>query len=179
MIKLIWNTHNQKIPSKTEEKKEDLVNYNWGIYHQRNSDKWIFHILKKVDYKLINSPEELESNDTLIIVDSSIEKKQEFYKKLKLICSKMFLIHLGDESGAYDLTSIYNNFNYVWRSFCLNKFFNNKKVKCLPIGYKSGVFLKKNATDDCFTEKLDIFVKLLKKVILIMFFIPYIVIPPN
>ena len=147
MIKLIWNTHNQKIPSKTEEKKEDLVNYNWGIYHQRNSDKWIFHILKKVDYKLINSPEELESNDTLIIVDSSIEKKQEFYKKLKLICSKMFLIHLGDESGAYDLTSIYNNFNYVWRSFCLNKFFNNKKVKCLPIGYKSGVFLKKKEDD--------------------------------
>ena len=43
----------------------------------------------------------------------------------------------------------------------------------------NGVFFKKNATDDCFTEKLDIFVKLLKKVILIMFFIPYIVIPPN
>ena len=52
------------------------------------------------------------------------------------------MIHLGDESGSYDLSSIYQNFNYVWRTFCSNKYFNNKQVSCLPIGYKSGVVNK-------------------------------------
>ena len=55
----------------------------------------------------------------------------------------MFLIHLGDEAGVYDLSLIYNKFNYVWRTFCINKYFNNKKVGCLPIGYKSGTYFKK------------------------------------
>jgi len=55
----------------------------------------------------------------------------------------MFLIHLGDEAGANDSAIIYNKFNYVWRAFCSNKYFNNAKVRCLPIGYKSGIFLKK------------------------------------
>ena len=143
MIKLLWNTHNQNKPNLNKKKNKDLADYNWGIYHKNNSDKWIFSILKKIDFKLIQNKQEITSDDVLIIVDSSIEKKEELYTKLKLICSKMFLIHLGDESGAYDLTSIYNNFNFVWRSFCLNKFFNNKKVNCLPIGYKSGVFFRK------------------------------------
>jgi len=64
-----------------------------------------------------------------------------------LICSKMFLIHLGDESGAYDTSLIYNKFNYVWRAFCLNRYFNNKKVSCLPIGYKSGTLFKKEIVE--------------------------------
>jgi len=55
----------------------------------------------------------------------------------------MFLIHLGDETGTYDLSLIYNKFNYVWRAFCSNRYFNNKKVSCLPIGYKSGILFKK------------------------------------
>ena len=75
-------------------------------------------------------------------MDSSIEEKNELYIKLKLICSKIFLFHLGDESGAYDLISIYKNCNYVWRTFCSNKYFKNNKVKCIPIGYKSGVLNK-------------------------------------
>ena len=98
MIKLIWNTHNQTKPSKSEEKEKNLKNYNWGIYHKKNSDKWIFNILKKVNYKIINNTEELENNDILIIVDSSPEKKEEFYINLKSKCHKIFLIHLGDES---------------------------------------------------------------------------------
>jgi len=53
---------------------------------------------------------------------------------------------LGDETGIYDMADIYKDFNYVWRSFCSNKFFNNKKVSCFPIGYKSGVHLKTKAT---------------------------------
>ena len=43
----------------------------------------------------------------------------------------------------------------------------------------NSIFYKKNADDDYFTKKLNIFVKFLKKIILILFFIPYIVISPN
>ena len=59
----------------------------------------------------------------------------------------MFLIHLGDESGSHDLSEIYNKFNFIWRAFCLNKYFNNEKISCLPIGYKSGIFLKETSDD--------------------------------
>ena len=40
MIKLFWNTHNQKKPSSTNKKiseKEEL-DYGWGQYHRRSSD---------------------------------------------------------------------------------------------------------------------------------------------
>ena len=40
-------------------------------------------------------------------------------------------------------------------------------------------FYKKNTADECFTKKLNIFVKSLKKIILILYFIPYIVISPH
>ena len=143
MIKLLWNTQNQNISNSNNPSYKDSVDYNWGVYHKNNADKWILNILKKVQFKLIKNEQDLENEDTLIIVDSAIEKKKELYLKLKLICSKLFLIHLGDETGAFDLTKIYNNFSFVWRSFCSNRFFNNKKVNCLPIGYKSGVCLKK------------------------------------
>jgi len=104
MIKLFWNTHNQKKPNldnnKTREKQ--LENIAWGNYHKKNSDKWIYEILNKIEFEVIQSEKDLESEDILLIVDSSIENKEELYTKLELICSKMFLIHLGDESGAYD-----------------------------------------------------------------------------
>ena len=137
MIKLIWNTQNQKNnPSDKEDR--DLL---WGLYHKDFSDKWIYEILNKIKFNLIEDEKNLDSNDTLIIVDSTVEKKIELYKKLKLICSKMFLIHLGDETCIKDLSSIYKTFDYVWRTFCTGKYFNNDKVSCLPIGYKSGVKL--------------------------------------
>ena len=144
MIKLLWNTQNQNISGTNKQNYKDISgDKGWGLYHKNNSDEWIFNILKKVQFKLIKSEIELDNEDILIIVDSSVEKKEAFYLKLKLICSKMFLIHLGDETGSYDLTSIYNKFSFVWRTFCLNKFFNNKKISCIPIGYKSGVCLIK------------------------------------
>ena len=146
MIKLLWNTQNQEISDSSKQNNKDVVDYNWGIYHKKNSDKWIYNILKKIDYKIIQNEQDIEAGDTLIIVDSSVEKKKVFYSKLKLICSNLFLIHLGDETGIYDMADIYKDFNYVWRSFCSNKFFNNKKVSCFPIGYKSGVHLKTKAT---------------------------------
>ena len=137
MIKLFWNTHYQKkISSKNEKLERDHA---WGIYHKKNSNTWIFEILDKVKFDIIENIENLKKDDDLIIIDSSIEEKDEFYTKIKLICSKVFLFHLGDESGFYDLSNIYKNCNYVFRTFCSNKYFSNDKVKCIPIGYKSGV----------------------------------------
>lgn len=147
MIKLFWNTHNQNKPNPNKSNKEHARDQIWGVYHKDCSDKWIYEILNKIKFEVIQSANDLESKDILIIVDSSIEKKEELYTKLELICSKFFLIHLGDESGAYDSSLIYNKFNYVWRAFCSNRYFNNKKVSCLPIGYKSGTLFKKEIVE--------------------------------
>ena len=147
MIKLFWNTHNQNKPNPNDTNSKEARDYIWGLYHKDNSDKWIYEILNKIQFTIIQSEQDLESGDVLIIIDSSVEKKIELYTKLELICSKMFLIHLGDESGSYDLSEIYNKFNFIWRAFCLNKYFNNEKISCLPIGYKSGIFLKETSDD--------------------------------
>ena len=142
MIKLLWNTHNQIKPKSSDSDSKEAVDFAWGKYHKKNSDKWIFEILNKVKFSLIDNIDNIENDDILIIVDSSVETKVDFYNKLKLLCSKIFLIHLGDESGLYNLSNIYNNCNHVWRSFCTNKYFNNNKISCLPIGYKSGTYFK-------------------------------------
>ena len=144
MIKLFWNTQNQT-KSITNDKKiisNDRLNLSWGLYHKTNSSKWIYEVLKQVKYNIIENEKNIESKDILIIIDSSIEKKVEFYVKLKLLCSKVFLFHLGDEAGTNNFSPVYNNCDFVWRTFCSNKFFINDKVKCIPIGYKSGVVNK-------------------------------------
>ena len=143
MIKLFWNTHNQKNDPNDKEDRD----YIWGQYHKVHSDKWIYEILAKIQFETIQSEKNLKSEDVLIIIDSSIEKKSELYIKLKLICSKIFLIHLGDETGGRNLLSIYSNFDYVWRTFCSGRYFKNDKVSCLPIGYKSGVELNKKSEE--------------------------------
>jgi len=147
MIKLFWNTHNQKKPNSEDKKirEKQELDYKWGQYHKASSDKWIYEILKKIKYNIIESETSLEKEDILIIVDSSVEEKSELYTKLNLICSKIFLFHLGDEFGFYDLLPVYSNCNYIWRPFCTSKYFNNKKVKCIPIGYKSGVLHKQKS----------------------------------
>ncbi len=141
MIKLFWNTQNQRKSNFGDKKvlKQEELNYAWGLYHKKNSDKWIYEILKKVKYKIIQNETELKKDDILIIVDSSVEKKNEFYLNLKLLCSKIFLIHLGDETGEHDLSIVYQNSDHIWRTFCSNRFFKNDKVTCIPIGYKSGL----------------------------------------
>ena len=146
MIKLFWNTHNQNKPT-SQKKDDEYRNYIWGQYHKDNSDKWIYKFLDKIKFKTIDSETDLNSEDILIIVDSSIEKKKEFYTKLKLMCNKIFLIHLGDEAGLFDLSNIYNKFNYTWRTFCSNRYFNNDNVSCLPLGYKSGTVFTDNLGD--------------------------------
>jgi len=144
MIKLFWNTHNFKKQRDKEKISTKLIrDYKWGVYHKKSSDKWIYEILGKIKYKIILSEDELEQNDILIIIDSSIEEKENLYEKLNLICSKIFLFHLGDEPGIYDFSNIYNKCSNVWRTFCSNKYFKDNKVKCIPIGYKSGVINNK------------------------------------
>ena len=144
MIKLFWNTHNLKktITDDKDFKKKEAVEFKWGIYHKKHSDVWIYEILKKIKYDLIDSEKSLEKEDILILVDSNPEKKIEIYNELRLVCSKVFLFHLGDESGAYDLSKVYKNCDYVWRTFCSNKYFKNNRVRCIPIGYKSGLVNK-------------------------------------
>ena len=123
-------------------KKKEAVDFKWGVYHKKHSDVWVYEILKKIKYNIIDTEKNLEKGDILIIVDSSPENKIELYNKLKLICSKILLFHLGDESGTYDLSQVYKNCNYVWRTFCSNKYFENSHIKCIPIGYKSGILNK-------------------------------------
>jgi len=143
MIKLFWNTQNQAEPTPQNKNAEEQRNYIWGQYHKNNSDKWIYKILEKIKYQVIHSEKDVQNEDVLIIIDSSIEKKFDLYTKLQLACKKLFLIHLGDESGAYDLSEIYKKFNYIWRTFCSGKYFNNNKnISCLPLGFKSGTSLK-------------------------------------
>ena len=144
MIKLFWNTYNSQktITNDKNIKKKEAVDYKWGIYHKKNSDVWIYEILQKIKYNIIDHEKNLEKGDILIIVDSNPEKKIELYNKLKLVCSKILLFHLGDESGSYDLSQVYKNCNYVWRTFCSNKYFKNSHVQCIPIGYKSGLVNK-------------------------------------
>jgi len=143
MIKLFWNTQNQIPPTTNNPNNEDVFDHNWGLYHQKNSFEWIKEILKKIKFEIINDENDLTNEDILIIIDSSVEKKIKLYSKLRLLCAKIFLIHLGDEANSYNLSPVYNNCDFVWRTFCSGKYFNNDKVMCLPIGYKSGVALKK------------------------------------
>ena len=144
MIKLLWNTDRQTKINTTDKsiREKEERNYVWGIYHKKNSDIWIHQILEKINYTTIKSENDLEKDDILIIVDSSIETKGKFYDKLKLVCSKIFLFHLGDESGSRELNSVYNACSYIWRTFCSNKYFENSRIKCIPIGFKSGVLNK-------------------------------------
>jgi len=145
MIKLFWNTHNQTKSNSEDDKikEKQATNYSWGKYHKKSSEKWIYEILKKIKYNTIESIVDLKKEDTLIIIDSNVEEKSELYLKLNIICSKVFLFHLGDEFGFNDLSTVYKNCNYIWRPFCSSKYFNHDKVKCIPIGYKSGVLNKK------------------------------------
>ena len=147
MIKLFWNTHNQKKPNSPDKKirEKQELDLGWGGYHKKSSDQWIYEILKKVKYNVIDSITSLEKEDILIIADSSIEEKGQLYTELNLICSKIFLFHLGDEFGFHNLSTVYNSCDYVWRPFCSSKYFNNEKVMCIPIGYKSGVLNKEKS----------------------------------
>ena len=125
MIKLFWNTHNETAFDTEKINKINVTSdYGWGIYHKNNSDKWIYNILSKIEFDIIQNEKDLEKDDIVIIVDSNVERKNELYTKLKLICSKLFLVHLGDESGIYDVSSIYNNFNLFLNKIITSNYLN-------------------------------------------------------
>ena len=136
MLKFLWNSNNYNIGEKDQF---------WGNYHKINSSTWIKNILKETEYKQIENLDDIELNDKLIIVDSYIHNKKNFYSKLSSVCENIFLFHLGDEMfHAPNITNeIYENCRFTWRTFCSNLFFDNSKVTCIAVGYKSGIKNKK------------------------------------
>ena len=129
MIKLLWNTSRHQ---------NDSFELTWGKYHEENSKDWIYFLLQDVKYTFINSEEEINKEDTAIIVDSGIHFKESFYKKLSILAKKFFLFHINDEHLDKRSGPIYEYCDYVWRTCCSPKYFLSKKVKCIPPGYKSG-----------------------------------------
>ena len=125
-MKLFWNTNKN-------------LNTFWGNYHANNSKEWIFSILEKLNIREIENIETILNNEKIIIVDSELSNKNDFYKNLLNKTKNIFLIHLGDEGGTENTNFIYNNCLHIWRTFCLGEFFNNKKITCIPIGYKKGI----------------------------------------
>ena len=124
-MKLLWNTNKN-------------INSFWGNYHFINSTSWIYTILEQAKYEIIDHVNKIDEKDQLIIIDSQLSIKKELYEKLSKKCSSIYLIHLGDEGGTEDTNLIYNYCKHVWRTFGLPKYFNNDKITCIPIGYKSG-----------------------------------------
>ena len=129
MIKLLWNTSHHQ---------EDSFELNWGRYHEKNSKDWIHFLLKDLNYTHIDVKEEVKKDDTLVIVDSGIHFKEQFYKPLKEITKNFFLFHLSDEHLDKRVSSIYKYFDHIWRTYCSPSYVINKKVTCIPPGYKSG-----------------------------------------
>ena len=129
MIKLLWNTSRHQ---------NDSFELTWGKYHEENSKDWIYFLLQDIDYKSINTEEEINKGDTVIIVDSGIHFKEHFYLKINTLTKRFFLFHINDEHLDKRIAPIYNYCDYVWRTCCSPKYFSSNKVKCIPPGYKSG-----------------------------------------
>ena len=108
-MKLFWNTNKN-------------LNTFWGNYHSNNSREWIFYILKMVNIDEIDKIENISKDEKVIIVDSELSRKEDFYKNLLLKTKNIFLIHLGDEGGTENKNYIYNNCTHIWRTFCLVSF---------------------------------------------------------
>ena len=84
MIKLFWNTHNQKKPSSSDKKffEKQELNLSWGIYHKNNSDKWIYEIIKKIQYSVIENETSLEKEIYIFFLRHMIFQD---FKKIKYI----------------------------------------------------------------------------------------------
>ena len=123
-MKLFWNSQNNNKSF-------------WGEYHYKNSKKWIFDILSEIKFSEIRGLNEVNDLEPLIIIDSEVQKKKNFYKDFFKKYKNIYLIHLGDEGGKVD-KSFYLNFKQVFRTFYLNSFSKIKNLTCIPIGYKKG-----------------------------------------
>ena len=129
MIKLYWNTTSH----------DPISGFQWGKYHANNSNIWINLVLEKINKQNVQSLDQIKKDDILIIVDCDVDKKIEFYKKLRILCSKLYLINLGDESGQKNVIKNYDFFDHVWRSYINNNHKSISKITFLPAGYKSGI----------------------------------------
>ncbi len=123
-MKLFWNSQNNNKSF-------------WGEYHYKNSKKWVSDILSEIKFSEVKSLKEINEIEPLIIVDSEVQKKENFYKDFFKKFKNIYLIHLGDEGGKVD-KSFYLSFNHVFRTFYLNSFSQIKNVTSIPIGYKTG-----------------------------------------
>ena len=107
-MKLFWNSQNNNKSF-------------WGDYHYKNSKEWIFDILSEIKFSEIKGLNEVNEPEPLIIVDSEVQKKENFYKDFLKKYKNIYLIHLGDEGGKID-KSFYLSFKHVFRTFYLNSF---------------------------------------------------------
>ena len=129
MIKLLWNTLRHQ---------NDSFELVWGKHHETNSKDWIYFLLQDIDYSIIKDEKELKEEDILIVVDSGIHFKENFYLALKKKVKRIFLFHMNDEHLDKRTKPIYEYFDYIWRTCCSPNYFLSNKVKCIPPGYKSG-----------------------------------------
>ena len=136
-MKLLWNT-NKNLPTVSTNLAEERLIF-WGNYHYENSHSWISDLLSKIQITPINNIENLNINEDIIVVDNFINTKESFYYDLSCKVNKIYLIHLGDESGSEKRDMIYSLCEHIWRSFCFQNFYNIKNISCIPIGYKSFV----------------------------------------
>ena len=132
-MKLLWNT-NKNLPVGSNLGEERTIF--WGNYHFVNSYPWILNLLSKLEIEVINDAQNLDENESLIIVDHMISTKESFYFDLSNKVKKIFLIHLGDEGGAEKKDLVYSLCEHIWRTFSLPMFKNFKNVTSIPIGYK-------------------------------------------
>ena len=132
-MKLLWNT-NKNLPVGSNLGEERTIF--WGNYHFVNSYPWILNLLSKLEIEIINDAQNLDENESLIIVDHMISTKESFYFDLSNKVKKIFLIHLGDEGGAEKKDLVYPLCEHIWRTFSLPMFKNFKNVTSIPIGYK-------------------------------------------
>ena len=132
-MKLLWNT-NKNLPVGSNLGEERTIF--WGNYHFVNSYPWILNLLSKLEIEIINDTQNLDENESLIIVDHMISTKESFYFDLRNKVKKIFLIHLGDEGGAEKKDLVYSLCEHIWRTFSLPMFKNFKNVTSIPIGYK-------------------------------------------
>ena len=132
-MKLLWNT-NKNLPVGSNLGEERTIF--WGNYHFVNSYPWILNLLSKLEIEIINDTQNLDENESLIIVDHMISTKESFYFDLSNRVKKIFLIHLGDEGGAEKKDLVYSLCEHIWRTFSLPMFKNFKNVTSIPIGYK-------------------------------------------
>ena len=132
-MKLLWNT-NKNLPVGSNLGEERTIF--WGNYHFVNSYPWILNLLSKLEIEIINDAQNLDENESLIIVDHMISTKESFYFDLSNKVKKIFLIHLGDEGGAEKKDLVYSLCEHIWRTFSLPMFKNFKNVTSIPIGYK-------------------------------------------